>query len=80
MWVSKINDAIASGSIQNLKAVLQDLVKMRETGLVSAGEFSTENLVFKILRQSGIIEKLKDVIINIRRKKLSVRERNTDSN
>jgi predicted nucleotidyltransferase len=32
--------------------------KYRQTGLDSNGEFSTENLVFKILRNSGYLEKL----------------------
>ena len=72
MWVSKINSAIASQNVEKLKIVLHDLVKMRETGLVATGEFSTENLVFKVLRQSGIIGKLKDAIINIRSKTLSI--------
>lgn len=74
MWVNKINTAISSGSVEKLKNVLHDLVKMRESGLTSTGEFSTENLVFKVLRQSGIIGKLKDAITNIRNKTLSVKD------
>ena len=34
------------------------LKKMRETGLKREGIFSPENLAFKILRRSGVIEKL----------------------
>ena len=33
------------------------LVKLRKAGLAKAGEFSTENLVFKILRDKGYIDK-----------------------
>lgn len=32
--------------------------KMRQIGLIKDGEFSTENLAFKVLRRSGYIEKL----------------------
>lgn len=39
--------------------VLKDKIKrMRQSGLEENGEFSTENLVFKILRNSGYLEKL----------------------
>jgi predicted nucleotidyltransferase len=71
-WKSKINTAIASQNMDNLKLVLKGIVKMRETGLAATGEFSTENLVFKILRQSGMIKKVKDSVENLRNKSLSI--------
>lgn len=73
LWVSKINKAISSQNVENLKKVMEDLVKMRQTGLKAGGEFSTENLVFKILRSRNVIGKLKDAINVIRSKSLSVR-------
>jgi hypothetical protein len=38
---------------------------MREAGLSSGGEYSTENLVFKLLRASGFISKLRINITNL---------------
>jgi hypothetical protein len=35
---------------------------MRESGLSKGGEFSTENIVFKLLRTRGHIDKLKDAV------------------
>jgi predicted nucleotidyltransferase len=45
----------ASSKADNLK---NDIKKMRKAGLESGGEFSTENLVFKILRRTDFIELL----------------------
>lgn len=71
-WVLKINKALTSKNVENLKKVIQDLVKVRDTALSVGGEFSTENIVFKILRQSGLIKKIKDTIGNIRNNQLSI--------
>ena len=35
---------------------------MRETGIHNGGEFSPENLVFKLLRNYGYMDKIKDAI------------------
>lgn len=73
-WVNRINSAIFSNNPEKLKKVMSDLTKMRETGLQASGEFSTENLVFKILRQRDVIGKLKTAIQNLKNKQLSVRD------
>ena len=73
-WVSRINQSILQNNPDKLKKVLEDLVKMREAGLSAAGEFSTENLVFKILRQRGTIGKLKTAIQTQKNQQLSVQD------
>jgi hypothetical protein len=35
--------------------------KMRQAGLDKAGEFSVENMVFKVLRRNGMLERLSDI-------------------
>lgn len=53
---------------------LKDKIKnMRKAGLEKAGEFSTENLVFKVLRNSGYIEKLYDYEIDKKDEELSLK-------
>ena len=47
---------------------------MRKAGLAEAGEFSTENLVFKILRNKGLIDKLADYYNHLIDKGLSLEE------
>lgn len=73
-WVRKIKMVIQSHDVVNMKNVLDGLVKMRENGLSAAGEFSTENLVFKILRQRGIITQLKNEIQNLKNGQFSVND------
>ena len=34
---------------------------MRQAGLDAAGEFSVENMVFKVLRRNGMLERLSDI-------------------
>lgn len=48
------------GSSEEVKRVKEKIRKMRRAGLRQAGEYSTENLAFKELRNSGYLEKLSD--------------------
>jgi hypothetical protein len=52
-----------------------DIKRMRQAGLESNGEFGTENLVFKMLRSQGWIEKLSDYIGTLQDDELSVEQR-----
>lgn len=57
--------------IENLK---ERLKKLRKTGLEKEGEYSYENLTFKLLRRNGYIEKLIELKKEMVDKKLSVKE------
>ena len=70
----KINSLVKSNDDSGLKKLLQKLYKYRQAGLDSKGEFSEENIVFKILRVAGSLDKLKDNIDKIYDKKVSVKE------
>lgn len=52
-----------------------DIKRMRRAGLEREGEFSTENLVFKMLRNQGWIEKLSDYMNTLQDKELSIEQR-----
>jgi predicted nucleotidyltransferase len=71
-FVRKINSAIKTQDIDKLKSIIKDVYDMRQAGLDKSGELSTENLVFKILRNRNYIEKLKQEIINLYDKKQSL--------
>jgi hypothetical protein len=47
---------------------------MRQAGLERAGEWSVENLVFKILRNLGIIDQLTDKIRELEDQELSLEQ------
>jgi len=45
---------------------------MRKAGLQKAGEWSTENVIFKLLRNVGIIDKLTQEIRDLEDEELSL--------
>jgi len=55
--------------VDELKSKLK---KFRQSGLESGGEYSYENLTFKLLRRNGYIEKLFKIKTFVRNKKLSL--------
>jgi len=71
-FVYKINKVIYTPSIPKIKTVIDDIYKMRQSGLDASGELSTENIVFKLLRNNGYIEKLKQLKISIYDKSVSL--------
>jgi len=45
-----------------IKKVLEKIKKFRKSGLEKGGEFSAENIIFKLLRNTGIMKKLIDLL------------------
>tara|TARA_R110002020_G_scaffold138469_7_gene308537 strand:+ start:6233 stop:7648 length:1416 start_codon:yes stop_codon:yes gene_type:complete len=41
--------------------LIEKIKKMRKSGLESGGEFSVENIVFKVLRRNGMLDRLYDI-------------------
>lgn len=72
--VSKISNAIKSKDINVIKSTLKDVYDMRQAGLDMAGEFSTENIVFKLLRNNNYIDKLKKAITRVYDSQYSLKE------
>ena len=63
-------------TIRNSVKVIKDkLKKFRVSGLNKDGELGLENLVFKVLRRNGYIEKLYNIPMDIIDKKLSLDEK-----
>ena len=72
IYTHRINEALASDDIELAKQVWRDLRAMRKAGLDKGGEFSPENLAFKILRTRDMANKLYDHIIALKDKSLSL--------
>jgi hypothetical protein len=66
--------ALLNKNLDQLRIVKERIVKMRQAGLDRAGEWSTENLVFKILRNLGIIEQVSDTIRELEDQELSLEQ------
>jgi|TARA_R110000824_G_scaffold91318_3_gene222289 hypothetical protein len=59
-------------AIQYAKKIKDKIKKMRQSGLEERGVYSVENLAFKLLRRSGDIGRLLDVINDSYDKKMSI--------
>ena len=59
-------------AIDEIEKVQDKLKNYRKAGLDDEGEFSTENLVFKILRNTGYLEKLSNMKKNVLAKELTL--------
>lgn len=57
--MNQIDEIVKScNKAEVVEKMMEKLRKMRQTGLSKEGEFSVENLVFKVLRNNGYLEKL----------------------
>ena len=69
-----IEMALLSKDLNQLRAVKEKITKMRRAGLERAGEWSTENLVFKILRNLGLIDQVTEKIRELEDQELSLEQ------
>ena len=60
------------GPIESIEGLRKKLKEFRQSGLESGGEYSYENLTFKLLRRNGYIEKLLKLKTTLMDKKLSI--------
>lgn len=67
-----IETALQSKDITTLRDAKDKISKMRKAGLEKAGEWSTENIVFKALRNLGMIDKLAQEIKDLEDEELSL--------
>lgn len=69
-----VDDFVSEKNVDKLKKLMKALKNYRNAGLEQVGEFSTENLVFKALRHTGVITKLKDSINTLYDKSVTINE------
>lgn len=72
--IHDIENALLSKDLNKLRAVKEKITKMRKAGLERAGEWSVENLVFKILRNLGLIDEISDKIRELEDQELSLEQ------
>lgn len=70
--LDKMQEKDYSGAIEAAEALSEKLKKMRQCGLETGGEFSVENLTYKILRRNGTLDKLWDTKIEAYDKLMSI--------
>ncbi len=69
-----IESAMLSKDLEKLRVVKDKITKMRKAGLERAGEWSVENLVFKILRNLGLIDQITEKIRELEDQELSLEQ------
>jgi predicted nucleotidyltransferase len=80
-WMSIIDGVVENTKDEDLetsKTIIKKyndkLRKYRECGLQNGGEYSEENLVFKVLRRNGYLDKIRKLSNKIVNQKLSIKE------
>ena len=66
--------ALLSKDLNKLRAVKDKITTMRRAGLARAGEWSVENLVFKIIRNLGLIDEITKKIQELEDQELSLEQ------
>lgn len=57
----EMSDVSNEETIKSVDKLTEKIKKMRQSGLESGGEFSVENIVFKVLRRNGMLDRLYDI-------------------
>ena len=72
--LSQIEQALLSKDLEKLRVVKDKITTMRRAGLDRAGEYSVENVVFKILRNLGLIDQITEKIRELEDAELSLEQ------
>ncbi len=72
--MARAEQALLSKDLNKLNTVKDKITQMRKAGLARAGEWSVENLVFKILRNLGIIDQITEKIRELEDQQLSLEQ------
>ena len=73
-YLNKIMQALTTDDIDEAREMYQEIRKLRQSGLEQGGEFSVENVAFKVLRAKGFIQQLQQHINKLQDKALSLGE------
>jgi len=73
-YLNKIMQALVDDDIDRVKEIQQEISKIRKAGLEQGGEFSIENIAYKVLRAKGFIEQLRQHIYKLQDRALSLGE------
>ena len=72
--IHDIETALLSKDLESMRRVKERITEMRKAGLDRAGEWSVENLVFKILRNLGLIDQITEKIRELEDAELSLEQ------
>lgn len=73
-YASRINQAMRANDLNTARETMAEIRKLRQAGLEQGGEYSVENLAFKLLRARGKIDKFRRHINKLQSAELSLGE------
>ena len=73
-YSARINAAMRSNDLNTARETMSEIRKLRQSGLEAGGEYSVENLAFKLLRARGKIDKFRKHIDKLQSAELSLGE------
>jgi hypothetical protein len=73
-YAGRINQALKSNDLNTARDTMSNIRRLRQAGLEQGGEYSVENLAFKLLRARGQIDKLVKHINKLESASLSIGE------
>lgn len=68
----QIEELLNYGSLNEVEDMIDDLYMIRKNGLAVDGEYGVGNQTFKELRNEGLLDQLKDRVIDLRSDELSI--------
>ena len=72
----RFKDLVEEGGTESTyRKLFKKIIDMRKAGLEKEGEYSVENLAFKILRRAGVIKKIVDTFKDLHDRLLTLDER-----
>jgi pyrimidine deaminase RibD-like protein len=71
---ARIHAAVKSRNLESISTLWDKIKAMRRSGLEQHGEFGCENIAFKLLRNNGCIQLLKNAMMAQKDRELSLRE------
>lgn len=72
IWTSKAKVIMSSTSSRDIQNFVNELYNLRRLSIMTDGEYARGNLVFKEIRNSGLLKELKDKINELTSKELSL--------
>lgn len=78
--VTRIEDILQNPSSESIKHMINNLYIIRKNSIMTDGEYGKGNLLFKAIRNSGLLQQLKEELYNIISKELTFESMLEDMN
>jgi hypothetical protein len=72
IWLERMNTVVQSRDLEKMQELKDQLQQYRKTALARNGEYALENLVYKSLRNLGVISELMTAIRVLKDQELSI--------